>query len=744
VSDSINANITALITNNLDNTMSKMQVSLNRLSSGLRITPKDDISAFILSTKLQSQIYGLQSARSNANDAISLTQITQSAVQGTIDILQHVRALAVQAANGSNTSVDRAALQVQINDMKNAMSGISAQTSFNNLNLLNGSVPSIDFQIGANANQLLMLGLPNTSTSNIGSNDLATRAGDSITQANYQVYQEANGTNITVNSGLTNALTSASTITLTPVNSNGTSGLATVITPTNGSTAAQLAATINATSLAQASGYTAVSLTGFAISGNANNITLGINTSNGVNIAGPVLSSATIGGSDAQTYSNVATLINASANMRANGIYAIASATDVKIISTSGYDITASSTGTATLAGMQILSSTATNVGSSATLTAGSSSTATGILSLGTGQNVNVSFGNTGIFNNATQVNAGVRDTQTINRLQEQTLIISGNTGTSNVTLTASQSAVSVAVAINNATSTTGVSATAQTTALIKGLSASGTVGFQLKADNNTLATVSASITTGDYTALIKAVNDVSGTTGITAKTSGANNVIELDNALGNDIQILNFTHSAAIVAPSVSALTPVAGDGSTLALPAFASIQVVGDSGSAVTLFSGGARNNVDSTTVGGSVTFHSASAFAVHSAIDGLTYSGSLFNTAANANSASSFSSVANIDISTSSGAQDAISVLDQAINQLTIASAGLGAAHSGFASTIANLTNMASAFEETHAKIADADFAAETAQLTKMQILASVGVALLAQANGMQREYLKLLNK
>lgn len=758
----INTNMPSLVAQrNLSASNSKMATCLQRLSSGLRInSAKDDAAGLSIATRMQSSITGLTVANRNSNDAISLSQIAEGALQETTTILQRARELAVQSANGTNASTDRQALQAEVNQIQAQIQSIATTTSFNGLNLLDGSLASAQFQVGSQANQTVTISIADARTTAIGADNLTVNANDGILQANYETYQESNGSGVKAVATSTNGRLAASTIVLTPWTNSGVAGAATTITPAANSTAAEMVTNITANSggLAKASAYTSVSFSSL-VGANGQTLTLGATATIGAGTqAGPVLTFANMTGTAAAIYSNVATAFNANPTMQGMGCYAIASATDVKVISPNGYDIYATSSGAGVTANMQLLDSTGANLGAAAGVVAGASASAAGILSLEVEQNVVATYGDTTTFNAATARTAGVRTTQTVNRTAAQAITIAGNQGTSVVNVTANQSAASIAVAVNNNTSTTGVSATVSTTATLQNLSTSGTVSFNLQGDNATAVSISAAITTTDFSQLVQSINNISGTTGITAQTNGANNIVLLTNALGNDIKITALNHSSAVVAPTVSAAAPIYGDGNgaqaqanhvapVMLLPSFQSIDVVGNAavnstGKAVTLYAGGARNNVDSTVVGGQLTFTSPSSFSVSSNVDDVHYSGSLFSGAANLSNTAVFTSVNLINISTSSGAQSAISVIDQALNQIGSIRANLGAIQSRFESTMRNLSNNIENLQSAMSRIMDADFAAETANLTKSQILTQAGISILGQANQIPQSVLQLL--
>src|SRR5690606_37247638 len=148
------------------------------------------------------------------------------------------------------------------------------------------------------------------------------------------------------------------------------------------------------------------------------------------------------------------------------------------------------------------------------------------------------------------------------------------------------------------------------------------------------------------------------------------------------------------------------------------------------------------DSTVNGGEVKFTSDASFSVSSSISGVGFNCSLFGAAASAGNASTASTVNAIDISTATGAQDAIQVLDEAINQISSVRADLGAVQSRFESAIRNLSNNVENLNIARSRILDTDFAAETANLTKNQILQQAGISVLSQANSLPQNVLALL--
>lgn len=138
----INHNISAIKANmHLNTTNSKMDKSLERLSSGLKINrAADDAAGMAISQKMRTQIAGLEKASNNASDGISVIQTAEGALSEVGSMLQRMRELAVQASNGTNTETDRQAIQKEIDQLNEEITRISDTTEFNTKKLLNGDI----------------------------------------------------------------------------------------------------------------------------------------------------------------------------------------------------------------------------------------------------------------------------------------------------------------------------------------------------------------------------------------------------------------------------------------------------------------------------------------------------------------------------------------------------------------------------------------------------------------------------
>lgn len=154
----VNTNVSSL---NAQRQLSKsgntLDEAFQRLSSGLRInSAKDDAAGMQITSRLTGQINGLTQGNRNANDGISLAQTAEGALDEMTSMYQRIRTLAGQAANGSNTQADRAALQLEARQLGEEMNRIAVDTTFGGTNLLNGTYSS-EFQVGADANQTISM-----------------------------------------------------------------------------------------------------------------------------------------------------------------------------------------------------------------------------------------------------------------------------------------------------------------------------------------------------------------------------------------------------------------------------------------------------------------------------------------------------------------------------------------------------------------------------------------------------------
>ena len=167
----LNTNIASLqAQNNLSRTSGALSTATRDLSSGLKInSAADNAAGYAIASRFQTQIGGLGQASTNASDAINLAQTAGSALSQITSNLQSIRDLAVQSANGTYQSSDRAAINTSVQQYLSEITRIANQTSFNGTNVLNGSVGQLSFQIGSNVGQAINVQLgQGATTSQVG------------------------------------------------------------------------------------------------------------------------------------------------------------------------------------------------------------------------------------------------------------------------------------------------------------------------------------------------------------------------------------------------------------------------------------------------------------------------------------------------------------------------------------------------------------------------------------------------
>ena len=181
----INTNVASLTASrHLAKSTQSMGKTFERLSSGLRINgAKDDAAGLAISTRMTSQIRGINMAVRNTNDAISLVQVAEGALGETTNALQRVRELSIQANNATMTGGDRDDLQKEVAQLMEEIERISVTTEFNGQNLISGGYVAKDFQVGAEVGQTIQLSITSAGTDALGLSGAVTGTGLSIGSA---------------------------------------------------------------------------------------------------------------------------------------------------------------------------------------------------------------------------------------------------------------------------------------------------------------------------------------------------------------------------------------------------------------------------------------------------------------------------------------------------------------------------------------------------------------------------------
>lgn len=171
----VNTNVTSMkAQKNLNTSSSGLATSMERLSSGLRInSAKDDAAGLAISNRLNSQVRGLDVGMRNANDAISIAQIAEGAMQEQTNMLQRMRDLTIQAENGANSTDDLIALQSEINELALEITAIGDSTAFGNTKLMTGSFSAgKTFQVGHQEGEDITISVGTTNAGSLSVNAL--------------------------------------------------------------------------------------------------------------------------------------------------------------------------------------------------------------------------------------------------------------------------------------------------------------------------------------------------------------------------------------------------------------------------------------------------------------------------------------------------------------------------------------------------------------------------------------------
>ncbi|MGY5746288.1 flagellin [Vibrio antiquarius] len=177
----VNTNVSAMTAQRyLNQAADGQQKSMERLSSGYKInSAKDDAAGLQISNRLNAQSRGLDMAVKNANDGISIAQVAEGAMNESTNILQRMRDLSLQSANGSNSKAERVAIQEEVTALNDELNRIAETTSFGGNKLLNGTYGTQSFQIGADSGEAVMLSMGSlrSDTSAMGGKSYAAEEG---------------------------------------------------------------------------------------------------------------------------------------------------------------------------------------------------------------------------------------------------------------------------------------------------------------------------------------------------------------------------------------------------------------------------------------------------------------------------------------------------------------------------------------------------------------------------------------
>jgi flagellin len=290
---------------------------------------------------------------------------------------------------------------------------------------------------------------------------------------------------------------------------------------------------------------------------------------------------------------------------------------------------------------------------------------------------------------------------------------ISGSLGTATLSVASSSSAKAIADQINAVKANSGVTATARTQVELDIAATAGSYTLSIQGDNATAQNVSFTLTATSgadrLSAAVSAINDQSAKTGVTASLNTTGDKVILTNATGNDIVV----GDTAVQNAGATTVTKLQADGTAV--------------GAGVSL---AADTTANFTTASGYITLDSDKSFSVTSASNALTTGGS------------DLKKVADLDVTTFDKATNALKTVDSALSFINGERAKLGALQARFETSIASLNITSENLSASRSRILDADFAAETANLSRAQILQQAGTAMVAQANQIPQGVLSLL--
>lgn len=688
----INTNVSSLnAQRQLMSSGQELDKAMTRLSSGMRInSAADDAAGLAISNRQTSQIRGLDQAVRNANDGISLIQTAEGALSESTNILQRMRELAIQSANGIYSDNDRATLDAEVQQLVSELDRIAKTTSFNGQNILDGSMGKVDLQIGSEANQTIgfsiqavdskTLGMGSMSADVVGAEISSTFMSGGTVQAG----QGLSAQDLMINGQAVGALQSGDTLADLVDNIN---------TNVNGVTAS-----------------TVVEMTASSV---------------GTGVLDEAGSTITVTKNDGTTFSfNVA---------NTNSLSEFAD----KVSSESGGMVSASvgEDGKLSLSAQGVASIGVDAAGQTALGMAATNQNAQLVLTSDDGSEISIERGATGTLTDLN--NLGFRESESGGVIESVGLIPSS--GGANESLAVGELTINgVQIdnkdtdslqgkidAINSVADQTGVTAKAYSSLTIDmtNFNASSAANRDQVRINGVSVNLNLanSASTED---VVQAFNNNSDETGVTATLSGTRIILESDGGAinldagstnsfigtGSGVQDVTraFINTSGTFVESTTTLTSA-----SAVFTGYAGLKLVSESGNPI------------------SIELSDTSDVARLGLVE------------ANKLGEGSFgSAISSISVSTAAGAQKAIGVIDNALETVNDIRSDLGAANNRLDFTISNLSNVAENTQAARARITDADFAAETAALSRAQVLQQASQAMLAQANARPQQVLSLL--
>lgn len=681
--------------------------STERLASGRRInSAKDDAAGLAISNRMTSQIRGLDQAVRNANDGISLIQTAEGALDETTNILQRMRELAIQSANGIYTDTDRATLDAEVQQLVGELDRIAETTTFNGQNLLDGTLKNVDLQVGSQANQTISFSVQAMDADTLG---MGSTSVDVLgAEANFQATVFAASLNADIKDG--DVLINGQSI---GTFDTGASGEANTI--------ADLVSSINT----NVNGVTAAAITELEASQVGNGV-IDNDAGQGLNITVTELNGAV------QTYQirqNTSSLdelreviedvtggeVSTSLNDDGELVLSNNSGATIAVADVGGLDSQAvlgmlSTTGDGISQRGQIVLNS--DNGDPITIERGSTGTLADLNSLGFRESASQGvIEGAGITNSFANTSWGVGDVN-----------INGEVITNQDT----DSLVGKINAINASTDSTGVTANAFSSVRIDMSDVSITTAFATAATNYAIQLNGTEVSFAADTTIQEmadTLNTGTNTHGVTASVLGNNLILESDQGA----IVFGDASSATTTAFGASAL----GFGGATFTEFMASGAAVSTSGSLATI----------TVEAGIKLTSDSGNPISVDLGVNAAAAEIGLLESNNTASGAFG-SAITSVSVGSSQEAQKAIEVIDNALETINATRADLGAVNNRLDFAISNLSNVSEKTAAARSRIVDADFAMETSSLSRSQVLQQASTAMLAQSNARPQQVLSLL--
>jgi flagellin len=708
----INTNTKALVAQeSMRATNLSLSQAMERLSTGKKInSAKDDAAGLAITNRMTSQVRGMAKAINNTNDAISMSQTAEGALGNVGDILQRMRELAVQSGSGTMNDSDRSTLQMEVSQLKLQIDEIANKTNHNNIKLLDGTAQNVVIQTGINAGDTMKIGFDSVKTKDIGIGSKASLSSAGGTYA----------------SGGANDALSPSALYL-----NGVAVGASYATDDNASnadgSASAIAKVIAINRVSNLSGVYAKVL-GTTVAG-AEMTAASVVSSGTVTINGVATDTFATSLDTSLTRKTVVSAINAKSAL--TGVVATDTGDDklgVTLFAADGRNIDmVSASVTAATSGLKSITQT-TYVGSYSLytvdgrdITVGSKTGASSVEAQ-SGLRFGTYKADTATFTSFARTNVSLVPTAATNGLLDaSSMTINGvqigaalNTDdTSSVVTSASvrsASAIAIAAAINKSSDQTGVKASATPNTV----RANSDTAFTAHTAVYTIGLndVVISVNTTTINGVIDTINSKSSLTGVVASQWGSG--LQLTAADGRNIALTSSVASAVNI--GLGGLTIGTSAAST--------------SGSGVVVFTS-------------AVTLSSDKAFTVKAGNTGITNLENLgFRQGTYGATQDSGFKVASLDISSLSGASQAITTIDAAINTVSNLQARSGSFNNRLDVVVNNLQESSQNIQASRSRILDTDYAVETTNLAKQQIISQAATAMLAQANQSSQSILSLL--